>query len=689
MVPPGQIISAALNGKRDTIPLELVHKHNGTRNSSLASKTYPRGDLEGDPRWRSAGNNQTIDSNLNLRVLHAQPPFLKKVSPPSLQYNGFLTYFGTLPFDSRFDSGESSTCTRGSTIGAVAEADALAGWLVLHAHASPAYATAILDACMSVQMGLLLVFPIVLMLALLLAVCQCACTVFLDAALAVAGLALNVASAPPMVHVYAISCVMKTCMHMIFSRLMIKSAMLIFIISNVPISLAAGRSDPAISTDEYLLPGVTRWDGIPYNEFRLVWWIALCAALGNIAQDGWTLLQTARDQDVGGPTVGGTPVQRQQSQNRNQRLFGAMLKYIDNNSWVYRYAHRTFANNGRGLFNYIYVHGHLPYTSEQRTEMEHEWTNATMNSVGIRYTADAVFKWAEYVEKLAEKLNKSERDKRVKYLAGFPSSFDVMIVPERAQGAVGSYTHPANHPAHHPAAGTPHPLAGQPDIHATALAFYSEWERMIRHGQIRNVPRGMANRMDEDHDEDDDSPDEHARMARDRISKNTICLICGGAGHAGYVEGLGQCLSARLNHRIPGTDLARFQYPPGYGPAPRFRLRDDSNPAPRPRRDARNESNPHQTRSRARVIEPPPSDESPEEDVRYTNRPNTRTNPKPSPRPKPRPSPRDSRKSRQVEEEDKNKNKSDDQPNVTPHDANSSDSDEHAKLAVAFDAVVF
>ena len=127
-----------------------------------------------------------------------------------------------------------------------------------------------------------------------------------------------------------------------------------------------------------------------------------------------------------------------------------MLKYIEPNSWVYRYVHRTFANDGRGLFNYLFVYGHLPYTSDERTQLENEWTDATMSSVNIKYTPEAVFKWAEYVSALADKMNKSEREKRVKFLAGFPNSFDVMIVPERAVGAIGSYTHPANFPAHHP-----------------------------------------------------------------------------------------------------------------------------------------------------------------------------------------------------------------------------------------------
>ena len=71
-------------------------------------------------------------------------------------------------------------------------------------------------------------------------------------------------------------------------------------------------------------------------------------------------------------------------------------------------------------------------------------------------------------------------------------------------------------------------------------------------------------------DENQTTP--RACMVRDRISAYTICLICGGAGHAGYVDGLGQCLSARLDNRIPAEDLAQFKYPNGYKTAPRFRF---------------------------------------------------------------------------------------------------------------------
>ena len=55
-------------------------------------------------------------------------------------------------------------------------------------------------------------------------------------------------------------------------------------------------------------------------------------------------------------------------------------------------------------------------------------------------------------------------------------------------------------------------------------------------------------------------------MAKSSVTDKTVCGICGGIGHAGKVDGIGQCLTARLNHRIPHADLGAIKYPDGYKP---------------------------------------------------------------------------------------------------------------------------
>lgn len=339
---------------------------------------------------------------------------------------------------------------------------------------------------------------------------------------------------------------------------------------------AVGRDTPKQTFDENFLPGVSKWNGIPFHTFRTIWWIGLTVALGSITQDGWTLLQTANNQDQGSPGNPGTPAQTVQSQNRNQRLFACILNYIEANSMVYRYVSANFANNGRGLFAYLYVFGHLPYAPDVVERLRNEWEDATMFKAGIRYTADAVFRWAEYLHDLAQKINKTNRDLRNKYLDGFPDSFDVVVVPERLQPGAGSYTFPAVHPAHHPDAGNPHPYAGQPDIQAMAFGFYPEWSRMISRGKIKAVPRGMAHLVSKDTEHDgfeessieggqaDDVSTELAQpITRSQISAKMVCLYCGGLGHPSRLEGIGECFSKTLKIEVPKADLLKMVYPHG------------------------------------------------------------------------------------------------------------------------------
>ena len=591
-----------------------------------------------------------------------------------------------------------------------------------------AYILALLECVQLAVLGVTLVIPMLCLC--FFTVCWCICAVTLDAAKACFGALLILSTADPTTHVHVISCIIKRLISVMISRNMILFSFLISAISDVPCAMCAGKDTPSVNKQEFELPGMSRWSGIPFHDFRRIWWVALLAALGNVAQDSYTLLQTARDQDLGGPANPGTAAQRAQSVNRNQRLFGSILNYIEATSYIYRYASANFNNNGRGLFNYIYVFGHLPLTSEERTTLENEWTDATMASVGIAYKVDAVFKWAEYVDNLAGKLNKTERDKRVKYLAGFPASFDVMIIPERTKGAVGSYAHPTNYPTHHPSAGTAHPKAGQPDIMATAHAFYIEWSTMINKGQIRSVPKGSAYMANDTHSDDDTH--ESANMARDRVDSKTVCGICGGIGHAGTVDGVGQCLTARLNHRISSDVLSRIQYPEGFS-APKFMHRGisksgrpgSSNQHSYAKRNYNPQSHRYSnSRPRARYIDDHDALEQDSHDsnsnsltaqeianealrasapesnptamqialeaMRLANnfKSNSRFPPR-RPGPAPRRSTKFNRPRANAIERENERDFEDAQQNVD-HDANESDDDdEHARLAVDFDAVEF
>ena len=91
MVPLGQIVEGISVAKQDrhyNIHSVLVPKHNSIYNNSRTSKTFPCGDLQGDPLWRSAGN-LTTDSCIDF----------KTVLSPLSQKNGFTLQFGSTPFD--------------------------------------------------------------------------------------------------------------------------------------------------------------------------------------------------------------------------------------------------------------------------------------------------------------------------------------------------------------------------------------------------------------------------------------------------------------------------------------------------------------------------------------------------------------------------------------------------------------
>ena len=169
-----------------------------------------------------------------------------------------------------------------------------------------------------------------------------------DAALAVCGAAIVVA-VHPLRSLHVIACFANTTIRIIirtainavpntnFDACSIKPLfnIILLLLVCLPTVFAAGSETPKVTMNEYFLPGVTRWDGIPYHDFRRIWWVALCAALGNINQEGWSLLQTARNQDLGSPGNPGTPNQTIQSDNRNQRLFGAILNYIEATSLIH------------------------------------------------------------------------------------------------------------------------------------------------------------------------------------------------------------------------------------------------------------------------------------------------------------------------------------------------------------------
>ena len=60
--------------------------------------------------------------------------------------------------------------------------------------------------------------------------------------------------------------------------------------------------EPNTRSDYDRLEGMKEWNGKPSHDFLVVWFAALCAALGAIVQDGATLLECALETDPGRAT---------------------------------------------------------------------------------------------------------------------------------------------------------------------------------------------------------------------------------------------------------------------------------------------------------------------------------------------------------------------------------------------------
>ena len=203
----------------------------------------------------------------------------------------------------------------------------------------------------------------------------------------------------------------------------------------------------------------------------------------------------------------------------------------------------------------------------------YEWHHMNMANTCGKYERDSITDWAEKVDIKGSRIGKTNIERRQKFYEGFPESFGSVIAYERML-PVGNYIHPVNYVAHDPRAGNPHPHAGEPDILACARAFRPEWERMITHGLIKGAPKGSVHlinqsssdegEMSNDQSSDDESANiATANMARSAITNRTVCLECGGLGHAADIDGKIKCPNIILKNKIDRETLESIKYPNG------------------------------------------------------------------------------------------------------------------------------
>ena len=357
------------------------------------------------------------------------------------------------------------------------------------------------------------------------------------------------------------------------------------------------------------LPGVPKWDGNPHFDFRITWWKRLRTALGGIVQDHATLLATALGTDPGhggvvvpAPAAGAagpaavTQEMVDQHNLRNARLWACIIEKIEPRSRIYQtLSAAPFQNAGRATYNFIYEEGHLARDTAARQNLLNEWEEMTINNSKIPYDENTLFNWLQKIEKAAEILNKGLQPIRKKFLDGLPPQLNYIAGPERIRTDDGSYVLPANFPAHHPNAGAADPNAGRPDNMKMARVYTMEWCRLLSVGAIKAPPKGSVNSVSTDivdntttsidgrhfdacnikssdepssstdsfqEDVSDSLDEDILAVARERINETFICTTCGGFGHASVV-GQFECLTKKLNIKIPAERLRAIQYPDG------------------------------------------------------------------------------------------------------------------------------
>ena len=340
---------------------------------------------------------------------------------------------------------------------------------------------------------------------------------------------------------------------------------------------------PNMSRDWDFLPGMKRWNGIPFYEFLRIWFFALTAALGTVVQEGNTLLECAENRDNGRDDQDSDEDKRKHNV-RNSRLFACILNYINPHSQVAKTLKEELLNDGKAAFQFIKTFGDLKLDDTERIRLTNEWDEATLTKVGIKLNSDSLFEWLEYIHTLGDKLTRTLIQKRKKFLDGLPQSFESIAAIERLRPNPGSYVYPNVYPASHPYAGQAHPKAGQPDLMALVLAFYPEWNNALNKGMIKPVPRGSVyllnneeehgtqvedtsyNQLDEDFEEMTLYTKSNKLKSRpyqaSKITARTVCGICGGLGHYGSIDGK-ECLTKRLGVKVSKDTLSQIRYPDG------------------------------------------------------------------------------------------------------------------------------
>ena len=400
---------------------------------------------------------------------------------------------------------------------------------------------------------------------------------------------------------YVFMCVYHVALAMLCYRRTTCTTILIGIIL-LTIIPGVSAPDPNTRNDYDYLAGVPVWDGLPRHDFLRVWFVALGVALGSVVQDGYTLLQTAEENDAGRDPATDDAADVEKHRLRVARLASSIKRYISATCYLTQYinnpatvvpnspggvppGNHPMAGDGVAIYKLIKLKGNLPYSEEELQSMRDDWDRATMHRAGIKITLNSLFEWVNWIRLEGDKLGKSLPQERKKFLAGLPESFQHQIQYEVNADSPGQYVFPTHWPAGDPRHPAVHPKAGQPDIELAATKLYPLWEKAVRQGKVKAVPKGYTAHAathseygGDDYDynadyselmqaaaqinDDEMSQAQETLLASRQLTPDDICAACGGRGHFAKV-GNKRCLTVEFNTRPPEEELNATVYPRG------------------------------------------------------------------------------------------------------------------------------
>ena len=361
------------------------------------------------------------------------------------------------------------------------------------------------------------------------------------------------------------------------SRSNIKAAVFLASICSLP---AASAMPPNIQADYDIVPGMkVIWDGIPINDFLEEFMRPLDMGLGQIVQDGYSLLSCIRGSDAAGydPLTANPHYavanrqQRSQHDERNRRAFACIMNRIDPLCEPYYEMMSLFNNDGIGAYDYIAQVGNIPYTPDQLKRFESDWTNMNIYTLErehmLTINVKALFVLCGIIRKWSRRLRKTKAQERAKFLEA------VKVIPSMTNRVENEMQKPdvnwrfrANYPAFYPAGirGTPHPFAGQPDIYRIAQGFHAFWLQKIHDGSIKKTPKGLVHAAIVDAQI---TPDNVFIVKSSNVTSKTQCFWCGGFGHPTVCildDGTAvECASKALKINVDKSFLSRISYPDG------------------------------------------------------------------------------------------------------------------------------